>query len=79
MTYRVGAKGQVVIPKPLRVALNLEPGDEVLFWQDGDHVSLRPARLDRPLRGRFADSDVDLVAELEAEHLRDRERESTRR
>ncbi len=76
MTYHVGAKGQLVIPKPLRVALKLAPGDEVLFWQEGDHVSLRPVRLDRPLRGRFADSDIDLVAELEAERRRDREHEA---
>lgn len=54
MKFRVGAKGQVVIPKPLRDQLGIEPGDEVEFWTDGDHVAVRPVSLRRPLRGRFA-------------------------
>lgn len=75
MTHRVGAKGQVVIPKQLRDELDLEPGDEVVFWQEGDHVAVRRKEAAEPLRGRFADLDVDLVAELEAERRRDRARE----
>ena len=68
MTHRVGAKGQVVIPKDLRDRLGIGPGDEVEFALDegGDAVRLEPVR-DRPtLRGSLA--GLRLVAELEADH-----------
>ena len=79
MTHRMGAKGQVVIPKELREALGLEPGDEITFWREQDHVSLRRAWPLRPLRGRFAGLDVDLVAELQAERRLDRAQEDRNR
>jgi antitoxin PrlF len=74
MTHRVGAKGQVVIPKELRDELGIAPGDEVSFWRDGDHVAMRAARDRPPLRGRFRGSD--LAAALEADRAVDRRRES---
>lgn len=74
MTHRVGAKGQVVIPKDLRDRLGIEPGDEVSFWLDGDHVSLRPTGHHRPLRGRFAGSE--LTRDLEHARSEDRKREA---
>jgi AbrB family looped-hinge helix DNA binding protein len=73
MTYRVGPKGQVVIPKELRDELGIEPGDEVSFWRDGDHVALRPSRQGPPLRGRFTGGRLSEV--LEAERAADRARE----
>ncbi len=73
MTYRVGAKGQVVIPKDLRDALGIEPGDEISFWRHDDHIALRPARQRRPLRGRLAGSG--LVEALERERNAERQRE----
>lgn len=76
MTHRVGVKGQVVIPKELRDELGIEPGDEVTFWRDGDHVAVRPATNARPLRGRFRGSR--LVDELTRERAADRDRERSR-
>lgn len=76
MTFRVGPKGQVVIPHQLRAELGIEPGDEVEFWQDGDHVAVRPVSARRPLIGRFAGSG--LVEDLEREREADREREDRR-
>ena len=76
MTHKVGPKGQVVIPKDLRDALGIEPGDEVTFWRDGDHVAVRSVRSVRPLRGRFAGSA--LADELDRERADDRFREDRR-
>jgi AbrB family looped-hinge helix DNA binding protein len=76
MTHKVGPKGQVVIPKDLRDEFGIEPGDEVTFWRDGDHVAVRPIRSARPLKGRFAGSALtDLLArERAAERAREERR-----
>jgi antitoxin PrlF len=60
MTHRVGAKGQVVIPKGLRDALGLQPGTEVDFEQDGPSVRIRPMGIAavHGLRGRYAASGM---------------------
>jgi len=75
MTRRVGAKGQVVIPKELRDELGIEPGDEVNFWREGDHLAVRPAE-HMHLRGRFRSSP--LTASLEADRRADREHDPIR-
>lgn len=71
MTQRVGAKGQVVIPKEIRDELGLQPGVEVDFERDRDTVRITPAgaAATRGLRGRYATSG------LAAALLADRERE----
>jgi AbrB family looped-hinge helix DNA binding protein len=55
MTQRVGAKGQVVIPKELRDGLGLQPGAEVAFERDGDSVRIVAAgpAATHGLRGRY--------------------------
>ena len=41
MTHKVGAKGQVVIPKSIRDEIGIKPGDEVAFEPDGKEVRVR--------------------------------------
>jgi AbrB family looped-hinge helix DNA binding protein len=56
MTHTIGAKGQVVIPKQLRDALEIQPGQEVVFERRGDDVLVRKApaaKPSTPLKGRF--------------------------
>jgi AbrB family looped-hinge helix DNA binding protein len=58
MTSRIGAKGQVVIPKRLRDRVSLHPGDEVEFELDGDAIVLTARRRPNHLGGRFAHSGM---------------------
>lgn len=76
MTYRVGQKGQVVIPKPLRDKLGISPGDEVTFWLEEDELHLKRVSELGSLRGRFAGSR--LREELEEDHAWELEREARR-
>jgi AbrB family looped-hinge helix DNA binding protein len=71
MTQRVGAKGQVVIPKQMRDELGLQPGAEVEFERDGEAVRILAAgaAATRGLRGRYRSSG------MAAALLADRERE----
>ena len=54
MTHRVGRKGQVVIPKALRDAVNLKPGDEVTFSPDGNAIRIERVASPDALMGRLA-------------------------
>ena len=71
MTQRVGAKGQVVIPKEIRDELGLQPRAEVDFERDGGSVRILPTgqAATRGLRARYASSG------LAAALLADRRRE----
>lgn len=74
MTYRVGPKGQVVLPKALRDELGIRPGDEVDITRQDDGLVVRRARCGSRLFRRLAGAELDLMHDLRAE----RERESTR-
>jgi AbrB family looped-hinge helix DNA binding protein len=43
---RVGPKGQVVIPRPMRKALKIEPGSKVLFRLEDDKLILKKPAFD---------------------------------
>ncbi|HEX5593395.1 MAG TPA: AbrB/MazE/SpoVT family DNA-binding domain-containing protein [Solirubrobacterales bacterium] len=58
MTQRVGAKGQVVIPKELREQAGLGPGADVDFEAVGDGIVIRRAPRPSSLRGRFDKSGM---------------------
>ena len=53
MTHRVGTKGQVVIPKPLRERQGLGPGVTVSFEERPDGVLVRAEAGPEQLRGRY--------------------------
>ena len=72
MTYRVGPKGQVVIPKAMRDQLGIAPGDEVDFSLEEGAVKVEPLRGQASLRGSLA--GLPLTATLEADHRREQER-----
>jgi antitoxin PrlF len=58
MTQRVGAKGQVVIPKELRDQAGLGPGAKVDFEAVDGGVVIRTTDRPSSLRGRFAKSGM---------------------
>ena len=65
MTHLVGPKGQVVIPKRIRDALGLQPGDEVEFQLADGAVLVEPARRSEQLKGSLR--GLDLVGALESD------------
>ncbi len=75
VSYSVGTKGQVVIPKQIRDAMQIQPGQEMVFEQRGDEIVLRKSDRE-PLLGRFAGDDLT-DALLRARHD-DRERDDRR-
>jgi len=58
MTGRIGAKGQIVIPKAVRDRAHLHAGDEVEFELDDDRITLVVRRQPARLGGRFAGSGM---------------------
>jgi AbrB family looped-hinge helix DNA binding protein len=58
MIHRIGAKGQVVIPKDLRDRVGLHPGSAVDFALEGERIVLLPRRTPTRLAGRFAKSGM---------------------
>jgi len=69
MTSRIGAKGQVVIPKAIRDRANLHPGDQVEIEYRDDSVVLVACRHGSALGGRFAGSGM--AARLLADRARE--------
>lgn len=58
MTQKVGAKGQVVIPKELREQVGLHPGTEVSFALDGGRVVVSAVEPRESLEGIFHHSGM---------------------
>jgi AbrB family looped-hinge helix DNA binding protein len=69
MTGRIGAKGQVVIPKSIRDEANLHPGDQVDFELRDGTVLVVARHGAKDIGGRFAKSG------MAARLLEDRARE----
>jgi AbrB family looped-hinge helix DNA binding protein len=82
MTYRVGPKGQVVLPKAIRDRHGIQPGDLVEVEDlDGEIVvrkAMTPAEIADQLLGSLPPSDLDPLEELAKERRIDRQREDRR-
>ena len=78
MTHRVGAKGQVVLPKPVRDRLGIRPGDRVTVDAVNGEARVRRVESGEPLLGMLAGGE-SLTAELEAEHRGELERDDSGR
>ena len=82
MTYKVGIKGQVVLPKAVRERVGINPGDEVTVAEKGGVVQIRkalPGPAEREaivtsLRGALAGGQP-LTATLERDRQAERARE----
>ena len=75
---RVGPKGRVVVPAPIRQALGIEEGTELMARIEGDGIILEPrSAAIRRLQALFAHipPDVSLVDELIAERREEARRE----
>jgi AbrB family looped-hinge helix DNA binding protein len=55
MRTRLSTKGQIILPKELRVSRAWEPGTEFTVEESGDGILLRPA-------ARFPDAKLEDVA-----------------
>lgn len=75
MTYKVGPKGQVVIPKDVRLRVGIRPGDEVTVDEDDGAVRIRPAARRIRLLGLLADVPGGGTDALEAARREDRQLE----
>jgi len=78
MTYRVGPKGQVVLPKAIRERLGIEPGDEVTVDERGDDIVIRAVRQPVRLLGMLADLPGRGTEALLEERRRERGREDAK-
>jgi AbrB family looped-hinge helix DNA binding protein len=79
MTYRIGPKGQVVIPKALRDRHGIQPGDLVEVDDADGEITVRramsKAEIANELLGSLPRTGGDPLEELLEEKRRDRERD----
>jgi len=45
---KITSKGQITVPREVRRALGVGPGDKLLFEADGSGIQVRPARAESP-------------------------------
>jgi len=72
---KISSKGQITIPKEIREALKLEPGDRIEIRVEGNIAILEPLKkpsdsmrgLGRKVRKRLGASAVEIVRELRQE------------
>ncbi len=62
---RISPKYQIVIPKSVRVALDLAPGQHVEMIAHGDRIEVIPVRSLRSMRGFLKGIDSRVVRETD--------------
>jgi AbrB family looped-hinge helix DNA binding protein len=72
MTYKVGPKGQVVLPKVLRDQLAIVPGDEVVLERDGAGIRVQKSVSGNELWASLPETDVNPLDELAGSRRLDR-------
>ncbi len=75
---KVGPKGQVVIPKAVREELDIRPGDEVIVDAVDGEARVRRHVDSSGLLGLLAGPGKDMLADLEADHREEIERDERR-
>jgi AbrB family looped-hinge helix DNA binding protein len=45
---KITSKGQITVPRAVRQALGVQPGDRVIFESDANGMRIRPARTGSP-------------------------------
>lgn len=58
MAQKIGPKGQVVVPKSIRDALGIGPGDEVVVSLTDGGALIQPVNAATSLKGIFAGSNM---------------------
>ncbi len=76
MTLRVGPKGQVVLPKRVRDALGIRPGDRVVVEEGDGEARIRRVDPGADLRGMLAGGGA--LRALEREHRDELKRDAVR-
>jgi AbrB family looped-hinge helix DNA binding protein len=61
----VSPKYQVVIPRAVREAMRIKPGEKMQVIQYGDHIVLIPVRPIRKARGSLEGLELDVQREKE--------------
>jgi len=62
---KISPKYQIVIPKSVRVALDLAPGQHVEMIAHGDRIEVIPVRSLRSMRGFLKGIDARVVRETD--------------
>jgi AbrB family looped-hinge helix DNA binding protein len=68
MTQKIDQKGQVVVPKSIRDALGIGPGDEVVVSLSDGGALIQLVNTATSLKGTFAGSNMLEMLEQERAH-----------
>jgi AbrB family looped-hinge helix DNA binding protein len=47
---KITSKGQITVPREIRLLMGVHPGDRLLFESSGDDIRVRPVRTESPFQ-----------------------------